>query len=439
MFFTGSVFALGVFTVPVEENAAIPHSLDGVWPAAMGIMHLLSAPIMMLTGIYLDSAVTHVSTTNLAFGQSKTDRLRILHVISSLCYSAFALAAAATALSSPILIRIAIALQSVPLGINYLLNTEVLVAWFPHIPGFIVGCALLTYGAGTILQSWAFNTVIEAMGCAKALYATALGLTVPSLLVSAFISWPSNEHSQQTQAPPESEPLLSGGGGDGSIKLPWSRLRSLGSFWLYVIIVFTGGAPYALISFFFKLGHVFGKSSTLMVSIFQVVAVLCTLLGLMAGWATDVMRFGNGYFRSGAKNLAILTMAVQVVLFLAMIPLSNNGNFWGFVLVAGTLVVITASHYGCAAIMARELFGTANSCMVFGIGAGLSVGSGEGLSAEMMSTIEALTGREALVPTSYNLYYWIGALWSTLGLICALRVEMCDVSAGWKGDVRIEV
>lgn len=291
----------------------------------------------------------------------------------------------------------------------------------------MVGCALLAYGLGTIVQSWVFNKLIATLGIVSALNTTAIGLTAAGLLPTLFLSWPPSTapDGRALATPAEAIPLFRDSDADDtSIRLPWGKLVRLRSFWLYNGAVFSAGAAYALTPFFFKLGHVFGKPDYVMVTIFQVIGAMATVVGLVGGWAADVMRFGTGFFRSGAKNMTIICMVVQTVLFAALVPLSNTNNFWGFTVASGILIIITASHYASSAILANDFFGAVNSCLVFGIGAGLAIGLGEGLSAELMSAVEA--GRDvnvALTPGSYSLFYVVGVIWSMIGLICILAVE----------------
>lgn len=121
MFLAGSTFALGVFIPSVEAAADPPHVLDGVWETAMGAMHFLSGPIMIVTGIYLDNGSQHVlGDPQMPWSLSKTFRVRLLSLISLLAFASFSIAALGSATSSSHAIFVGVSMQSFPLAIGKL-------------------------------------------------------------------------------------------------------------------------------------------------------------------------------------------------------------------------------------------------------------------------------------------------------------------------------
>ncbi len=108
LMFAGSMFALGV----LEEVAAS----GPVWASSIATMALVSAPSMILAGVYIDreeSEGSLISALPIAAGSEKTKKTRFLTAIGGLGYVALSLGSA----ESPSLIRFAVSAQGLPLGI----------------------------------------------------------------------------------------------------------------------------------------------------------------------------------------------------------------------------------------------------------------------------------------------------------------------------------
>lgn len=299
----------------------------------------------------------------------------------------------------------------------YLLSIEVLLAWFPHNSGLAVGASQTAFGLGTIVLTQLFSVLLASTNHINAIFLASCCLTTGAVLPTLFMRWPSQGEvtpAEELQPLyPQSEQLE---------KLPWHRLICLRDFWLYLIAIFTTGATYMLNPYYFKLGTLFNAPFDQLVLLFNLGNLVATLLALFGTAMTDVVRFGSGFWFSGAKNLMIVFMLMQTALLFAMIAVNNAMNFWAFVVIKSLMKIVMACHAGYAAILARDLFGAQNSCIVFGFGAGLALGGGEGVSAWLMAAVEATVGHVKL-PSDYNPFYWIGGVWSLVGLFCVLAVD----------------
>lgn len=100
LFHLGGLYAMAVFTVPLDST------LPSIWPSSIGLMHWLSAPVTIYTGILL-----HSST-------NKTRTARFAGTFASLCYIGFGLASYAVSHTNGWLLRLAVCVQAFPLGIS---------------------------------------------------------------------------------------------------------------------------------------------------------------------------------------------------------------------------------------------------------------------------------------------------------------------------------
>lgn len=434
MFLTGSLFPLGIFTVPIESQARPSGSLDGVWTSTIGVISLFSAPVTVFAGFYLDAGVTPLSSSRpmRSFGNCKTHRIRILCLVIAMSFACLSFVAYGIQTTNAVLIRITATFLSFPLGIIYLLATEVLMVWNPSRPGLTTGLGQMALSAGCILISSFYDRLISSRGCVQTFYIMAVMFCLISSFPMFMLRWPDRQHlleqgSDSLLDPLDDCDLLA----TENVRIPWQKLSTLPIFWLFLFIVFTSAAPFALLAFFFKIGHVFLVPSSQILRHFQTVTVLSSCVSVLLIFLTDYARFGSRYFSSGAKNILTIMFILQSVLFIMLIPLSISSNFTMFIVVVTILLVMMASYNGCAAILVRDMFGSANAMVVFGMGAGIGMGSGEFLSTELMYFVESVSGGSSqgyLEPKSYIVFYAIAALWSMLGLVALLFVHRCDLA-----------
>lgn len=382
---------------------------------------------------------------------------------------------------------------------DYVLHCETLVRWFPHRPGFIVGCGLLAYTGGAVVLCWLFARLMAVSGVVGALYMTAFILTVPSVIAAMFLSFPPvssspnaaerdiecrqgqeeqgafndendmqrdeeekkkigekvgnsivdvsettallltetagqrktdmnvisldiddiTRHSMDRDTDSDSDsnsttihPSLSATASKASsssssitttitnntnktstspssaFSSAFSSIRFLAtqpSFWLYVSTILSTGAPYSLLPYFFKLASVYHIPFSFAMHCFQLVGLIGTVLALCAGILIDVIA-SPVHNTSGAKRMLIYALCLQLGLFGVLSLGERNGD--GVFVVVMMLVMLTNAHYGCAAVLARDVFGAERSALAFGVGGGLAIGTGEGMSVQIMAFVE---------------------------------------------------
>lgn len=429
MFLTGSLYALGIFTVPIETQVSPPAALHGVWTSTIGFISLLSAPVSVVAGFFLDAGAT--PTPSSSFGNCKTHRVRILCLVISLSFACLSFVAYGVETANKTMVQLFGSLLAFPLGIIYLLANELLMVWNPTRPGLTTALGQLALSSGSILISSFYNGLISSFGCVQTFYIVSIIFCLVASLPMFLLTWPDSnqqlQHQQQSPCfvPVQNTELLA----TENVRLPWKRLNRVTSFWSILFVVFTCAVPYALLAFFFKLGHVFQIPSSDILDYFQRSTVLSSCFSVVLIFLTDFARFGSSRFSSGAKNVLTVMLLLQTILFALLIPFSMASNFLLFVTAVTILLVMMTSYSGCAAILVRDMFGPANTMVVFGIGAGVGQGSGEGLSTELMNIVESVQtrgGNFSLHPTSYSYFYGIAALWSFMGLMALICTRRCE-------------
>lgn len=415
MFTTGATFAFGIFTVPVEKFGQFGNLLTGAWPFGMGLMHFLSAPVLIVTGLVLD----YSRQKDLNFP------IRILSVLASLSFLMFSLCSYGVVHGSRSIIMVGLSIQSIPLGIYYPLVTEHLFSWMPATPGLAVGLAQLSFGTGSILVAWLFNVLIERYGVVYSIIFSGIGMSFLSSVPSFFIAWPSNVSQllDDDVIDGEDEALLSCAE-NKEHHLNWNELMFSFEFGLYIMAVLTAGVSYAFIPYYFKIGESFNVSSQVLIMTFQVTGVAATIFGLLASMWTDNFAIArNRWFSSGSKNMMGFFLVIQTSLCFALIFMSRMNLFIPFVISVAFMKMIMAAHAGCAALIARDFFGKKNSCIVFGIGGGLALGTGEGSSAALMAFVESHSPVDMVGPRMFEPFYFIAGIWSAVGLVCLILLK----------------
>ncbi|CAN8071670.1 unnamed protein product [Agarophyton chilense] len=412
----GSTFSLGLFIPGVEAAAKPGQHLDGIWETAMGAMHFLSGPIMILCSLYLDAGVES-SSRLVPLSRSKNFRLRVVNLICVVAFASFSISASGAAHSNRVALFSGVAVQAFPLAILFLTCMQALLVWYPHRSGLAIGLGHAAFGAGTVITTELFSLVLTRTDPVFAIYTASAILSTSAFFPAMFMRWPSeNEISKQEEENRLLERL------EPIERIPVSHIIRLPNFWLYIFTIFSTSVTYMLNPYYFKLGHLFGRPLDKLVLYFNISNIASTLCSLFVSTLTDFVRSNTGFFFSGSKNIMIFLMFLQTICLYLSINVNNTQNFRGFVVLKATMKIIEMSHVGCAALLARDLFGLSNSCIAFGFGAGLALGGGEAASAWLMGTVEALA-RPISAPSDYNPFYLIAVVWSTMGLICVMAVQ----------------
>lgn len=299
----------------------------------------------------------------------------------------------------------------------YLTCLQVLIVWFPNNSGVAVGVGNAAFGLGTVGLTELFSILIARTSHVTAIYLASAILGAGAVLPAMLMRLPSRH---EIPVPEEQSSLLQEH--DREERLPWYTLARLPNFWFYIFAVFSTSVTYMLNPYYFKLGQLFNRPLDELVLYFNISNLVATFCGLFITALTDVAGFGTGFFFSGSRNIMTVFMMVQALVLLLSIIVNNTLNFTAFVVIKALMKVIVTCHIGCAVLLAKDMFGPVNSCIVFGFGAGLALGSGEAASAWLMATVEAVF-QPISAPSDYNAFYWIAAIWSTLGLISVVAVK----------------
>lgn len=450
----GSALSLGIFVVPVELSASQPDSLKGVWQTAMGALHFLSAPLMIIASIFLHGGCTDPrEQLNAPFFATRTMRARFLVFFAALGYAAFSISGVGVLRSSVGLITLGVASQAIPFGIcmsvfhsgkcfrltymcvfamcvwtGYLLGMELLVAGFSKRPGLATGIGEILFALGYILGVRLLQKILTSYGNVGGIYVTAVLLAACAILPALLMRWPAQVEGEQVRMDDEertdneSVPLLEDEANGYVEQQPLVFIMQRATFWLYIMTVLTGAANYGLFPYFFKLGYTFKQPLESVIGWFQIMGCVSIAVCLFSCMLMDYAKFGEGFWAMGSKNVILLLLVVQILCFGLLLHFSYSESYSGFV---GTLILLSSvavSQSGCSLVLAMDLFGKANGGIVFGVGAGLSMGVGEGFSAWLLVAVERAVNHVGLseTPADFLLFYRIGCVWSLLGLLSLL-------------------
>lgn len=194
--------------------------------------------------------------------------------------------------------------------------------------------------------------------------------------------------------------------------LSFKQVLGAREFWLYVIALLSTQLGFAFVPHYFNMGQAFGKPMHTIVTSYEAMFLVATLVRPLLGVLCDLLKFGSGHFSIASKNVTILILVMQALLFLILIPVSNSVNYSGFAAVSALIFVAFGAGECLAPILARDIFGAANSSVVFGAGGSIAFGVGEFAAAEVVSLFSSDHGSNR-TPSLYNSSY-IVCFWSTI-------------------------
>lgn len=298
---------------------------------------------------------------------------------------------------------------------GYLTALELAAAWVPHNPGIAIGICQMAYGFGAVVFSDVFSRFESIMNPTEAVYATSALISLPILASVMLVEWPPVSlilpHT-------ESEETTLINRSDDGILLSWKILPRLPVFWLYIFTVSSAQAGEAFYPYFFDIGHSYHVPMQVQVWCFQIVNVLSTICRPFAGGFYERLQTRIGSESSARVSL----MALLGTQFLAFLLLTLIPSYGAFVLF-GCLVVVLFAAGSCVAMMAaRDLFGTKNSALVFGVAGSLAMGIGECIAVTTMKLLGG--GSEISSHTSMN-YYDFAAIWTAFGLTGCFFLRKC--------------
>lgn len=254
--------------------------------------------------------------------------------VSSLLFCSFAIATNGIRFQSSWFVLLGVSLLGIPLGIFYLLCTELLTAWMPNNAGLAVGLGQPAFAMGSILFSGCFNSLVHSLRTANAVRLSGLLLDVPVLFASFLVSWPGTQICEEEcgdqeigyteQASDSTKEEVRG----ENIQLA-VLLRS-SCFWLYMLGVFCSQTGFATVPFFFDMGTSFGSRLENVILLFQIVNTAGTLSRLCGGILADSLPIPIG--KNGTKTLMVILPALQTLAFLSLgIVTNGRTSFWIFV------------------------------------------------------------------------------------------------------------
>lgn len=308
-----------------------------------------------------------------------------------------------------------------------MLGMELLVGCFSERPGLAVGIGEVGYGLGHILGAPMMQMLLRSFRTVTSIYMSAMLFVACNMLPAVLTRWPipakgegSGENSGHERAA-LIEDIAHKVDEEQSLRV-MMRQRT---FWLFAIVVATSGASYGFFPYFFKLGSIFGQPSHLVTTYFQVIGSVSIAACLLSCAVMDYAKIGTGFWGMGSKNVMMFFLALQAMCFWLLIRFSESGHYFGFVCTLLVLSISAVTLTGSSVVLARDLFGNTNGCIVFGVAGGLGLGLGEASSAWLMTASERMAshvgGSES--PIDFITFYAIGLIWSLVGLFCLIMTR----------------
>lgn len=300
---------------------------------------------------------------------------------------------------------------------DFLLSLELLTAWSPVHPGLAVGIGQMAFGLGSIFAAAVYEELINRLGVIQAIIVSTAVLSIVSSVLSCFLIWPAPSSCGERHEDREQDLTM-----QCTLPLSFQNLLQIPSFWLYISCLFSTQIGFLFIPYYFNIGLSFGKPMHVVIKSYETMFLAATLLRPVIGVMCDNFKFGTQEFSMGSKNVAVLMLFAQGLFFLLLIPISNHGSYIGFV-IATTVVFVSFSAGECVApILSRDMFGPANSAVVFGIGGSISFGLGELFAAELVSIFVSSESLKTK-PSSYNWSYFLAFISTGFGLFATIMIS----------------
>lgn len=289
-----------------------------------------------------------------------------------------------------------------------MVSLEILIAWFPQHPGLGVGLCMTGFGLGPVVFSEIFDAIIKAVDVVSAARLSSLGFTVSTLAFVPFVRLPLAVEYVPMEDEADAKLTLEGE------KIEPQTLPFLRDFWLYMIAVFAAQVDFALLPYYFEMGADYNVSHSTIVRSFQVSNIGAALARLGVGALTEYV---------GSMRLTAILLFLQTALFGLFAIAAAMRSFAGFFFIALSILVSYSGLTCASAMLARDMFGTTNSTIVFCIGAGITMGLGEFFATWFIGTLEASVPHTN-GPSRFNAFFALSAFISLVGaasIICASR------------------
>lgn len=429
LFLTASVLTMGVFTIPVERESP---KLKSVWTSAIGWVNLVSAPAMILTGFLLDQKSIKFSTHS-SSQHPLTSRVRYTAFPIAISYLFLLLAIPAINKSSRFLLNLAVLPIGIPWGYTYLVVVELLLSWLPNNPSIAMSVASASFGCSQFIFAPLFSVAIQLYGVRLVLQITSIISFSSVLIILLLVRFPTCADDRRSdgavlQEIGEEEGLWCHD--EGYSIISWKDLIQCSSFYQYMGILFVGRSAFAMLPYFFKLGQIYGASSSTVISAFQMVSIIAIGYSVCSNMMLDILRSRNG--ENMIQIVFIVVFLIQAFMFFILTPLSNWSGHYLIMLrmtVMAILIILLESQTAFGVLLARRTFGRRNCAMVYGITGGIAICAGESLftfciaKCEQMS--ESLSTLRTFIP-----YYKVSCGACLLGAFLAGGLRKCPKAFG---------
>mmetsp|Transcript_2703 Transcript_2703/g.8197 ORF Transcript_2703/g.8197 Transcript_2703/m.8197 type:complete len:533 (-) Transcript_2703:283-1881(-) len=407
-FVFGSTYSLSAFSLALRNY---DQSLLSPYTSALSIQSFVAA-FTLCAGAYFLDAYPH--------------RLRELTLFGALTFVLQSAAAYGVQIRRADVLVIVMSIEGLGVGVLYLVGVEHAARWMPDRPGLAMGITMGSMGLGQIFGARCYDALsVYFDSVVTAMHATTAVFVIPPALCAMFIMYPPEGWDPR---PVDQLADMSSGNASNNtgVKLGWRLLVQWQFYCLMWIVAMGAGPSFGVLSGFpAVLNGLFGTSPAEASSWFAAMSFVSMVTRFCTGILADLCGYGNGFFWSGGKNLAIVIFSLQTIALVALGPLYRAHSFMGVMSCIAVTFMSFAAAGVLAAIMCRQMFAPRNAGVVFGIAAGLTDGLATMLFGIYMANIEDAAASMKDPADAYLGYFSSTIIWSFVGVVASLWMNKC--------------
>lgn len=444
-----SFMSMSVFTVPIE--LASP-ALNAVWSSCLGLVNAVGVPVTLITTIIINAADVQPTPSN---PNPRSACLHKLTIPITAPYMLVALAVPAIQHSSPWLLRIAGLSQAVPFCGIYFITIHLLLSWLPTRPALGMSLVSLCFGLSQFLMSPLFSIAVSAFGVCGTLATVSVVLFALTTVLLLAIRYPTNEEQQYLRMCDSQSSSLSVGettsmlesqsgsqqgqqnqsppSNDCSDELahksvPWNVLVRTPAFYHFMAVVFLGRTCYAMYPFFFKVGYLLAAPNSVVVFTFQALSLFAIIWAFSANAAVEYL--SKRY--KGVVQMCLAALFIAQGLLLAMLAVgSSRGSIVTALLAEAIMLAMLETQTAFGVLLGREMFGSRNQGVVWGLAGGASFGMGEAFFTVFMGMFEGdVESTGAAARSMFVPFYMIAVGCCVVGSLLSISSRRSNVAFG---------
>mmetsp|Transcript_3961 Transcript_3961/g.11867 ORF Transcript_3961/g.11867 Transcript_3961/m.11867 type:complete len:443 (-) Transcript_3961:208-1536(-) len=408
-------------TALVMFASGIPYSLAVLGPGVESAKKALLQPFIAGLGLRSLAFALTVVAASISL-DVMPDRTGLVTTISSVLCALNCLVALGIQKESPALMYWGSTLFGLSNGAFYIIGVVHAAAWMPELPNLAKSLCFGALGAGSLFGIPLLRWLLQRAGIVGAIYWTSLLLTVLFAATTFKLKLPPASWDPQAS----SEIRLATPSQDSGNSLG-IQIFQHHQVYLMMIVVAAGTGPvfgyYA--AMFNVVDHLFHMRARTAAVIFIVMNAIVLAGRFGGGFLVTYASFGDSYFRSGAKNLTIAVLSLQLVASLVIGWSESAVKIPVFLACVAVFFLTFASMSTLSAVLARHIFSSVNRGIVYGLSMISSGTATMGFAFVMGHCLAGDSGVSSFAP-----YNRACTLVTFVGLVAAVAMTTCKAAVG---------